>query len=82
LPNVDLHLIRRNTYEDMAEFWPVSDDPYAAPMNSIPKVLFSGTLERADWADTRIVRGDLATEGSHQCGRPRGGAPHAARACV
>jgi dihydrofolate reductase len=61
-PNVDLHLMGRATYEEMAEFWPVSDDPYAAPMNEIPKVVFSKTLERADWADTRIARGDLATE--------------------
>ena len=46
----------------MAEFWPVSDDAYAAPMNDIPKVVFSGTLERAEWADSRIARGDLAEE--------------------
>jgi dihydrofolate reductase len=60
--NVDLHLMGRNTYEEMAEFWPVSDDPYAAPMNNIPKVVFSKTLGRAEWADTRIASGDLATE--------------------
>lgn len=60
--SVDLHLMGRATYNEMAEFWPVSDDPYAAPMNDIPKVVFSKTLERADWADTRIARGDLATE--------------------
>jgi dihydrofolate reductase len=60
--NVDLHLMGRATYEEMAEFWPVSDDPYAAPMNNIPKVVFSKTLKRADWADTRIAPGDLATE--------------------
>ncbi len=38
----------RVTYEEMAEFWPVSDDAYAAPMNDIPKVVFSSTLERAE----------------------------------
>jgi hypothetical protein len=43
-----------------AGFWPVSDDAYAAPMNHIPKVVFSRTLERAEWADSRIARGDLA----------------------
>jgi len=46
----------------MAEFWPVSDDAYAAPMNEIPKVVFSRTLEHAEWADSRIARGDLADE--------------------
>jgi dihydrofolate reductase len=62
LRDVDLHLMGRNTYEEMAEFWPVSDDAYAAPMNEIPKVVFSSTLERADWPDSRIARGDLAEE--------------------
>jgi dihydrofolate reductase len=60
--DVGLHLMGRNTYEEMAEFWPVSDDAYAAPMNEIPKVVFSRTLERAEWADSRIARGDLAQE--------------------
>jgi dihydrofolate reductase len=62
LHDAGLHLMGRVTYEEMAEFWPVSDDAYAAPMNNIPKVVFSKTLERADWADSRIARGDLATE--------------------
>jgi dihydrofolate reductase len=60
--DIGLHLMGRNTYEEMAEFWPTSDDAYAAPMNEIPKVVFSRTLERAGWADSRIARGDLAKE--------------------
>jgi dihydrofolate reductase len=67
---VDLHLMGRNTYEEMAGFWPVSGDPYAAPMNDIPKVVFSTTLARADWADTRVARGDLATEISELKNQP------------
>jgi dihydrofolate reductase len=62
MQDVGLHLILRNTYEEMAAFWPTSDDPYAAPMNEIPKVVFSSTLERADWPDSRIARGELAEE--------------------
>ena len=61
-PNVDLHLMGRVTYEEMAGFWPTSDDPYAAPMNDIPKVVFSKTLSQASWPTTRIARGDLAAE--------------------
>lgn len=57
-----LHVMGRATYEDMAEFWPTSDSDYAPPMNDIPKVVFSQTLERAEWADSRIARGDLAAE--------------------
>jgi dihydrofolate reductase len=60
--DVGLHLMGRNTYEEMAQFWPVSDDAYAAPMNEIPKVVFSRTLERAEWAESRIASGDLADE--------------------
>jgi dihydrofolate reductase len=59
---VDLHLMGRRTYEEMSGFWPSSDDAYAAPMNEIPKVVFSRTLQRADWARTRIASGELATE--------------------
>jgi hypothetical protein len=46
----------------MAAAWALSDDPYAAPMNHIPKIVFSKTLDGAEWADSRIARGDLATE--------------------
>ena len=31
-------------------------------MNDIPKIVFSRTLQRAEWVDSRIVRGDLAKE--------------------
>jgi dihydrofolate reductase len=62
LRDAGLHVMGRATYEEMAEFWPRSDDAYAAPMNEIPKVVFSRTLKRAEWADSRIARGDLADE--------------------
>jgi dihydrofolate reductase len=54
------HLMGRVTYEQMASYWPTSTHPYAAPMNEIPKVVFSKTLDRGDWPDTTIVRGDIA----------------------
>jgi dihydrofolate reductase len=60
--DIDLHLMGRATYQEMAEAWPTSADPYAAPMNDIPKVVFSSTLDRAQWPDSRIARGDLADE--------------------
>jgi dihydrofolate reductase len=56
------HLMGRVTYEEMAAFWPTSTSEYAAPMNVIPKVVFSRTLQHADWPETRIARGDLAEE--------------------
>ena len=56
------HLMGRVTYQEMAAFWPRSTEPYAAPMNDIPKVVFSKTLSPASWPTTRIARGDLAAE--------------------
>jgi len=46
----------------MAAFWPTSTSEYAAPMNEIPKVVFSKTLEDAGWGETRIASGDLSEE--------------------
>lgn len=56
------HLMGSVTYYEMAAHWPSSTEPYAAPMNRIPKVLFSKSLKQAEWSDTQIVSGDLATE--------------------
>lgn len=56
------HIMGRVTYEEMAGHWPTSTDDYAIPMNEIPKVVFSNTLDEATWANTTIARGDLAEE--------------------
>jgi dihydrofolate reductase len=58
------HIMGRTTYEEMAGFWPSSTADYAAPMNEIPKVVFSQTLadEDAGWPESRVARGDLAEE--------------------
>jgi len=46
----------------MSSVWPGSSSDYAAPMNEIPKVVFSRTLERGDWPETRIASGELDAE--------------------
>ena len=56
------HLMGRTTYLEMAGYWPHATGPYAAPMNDIPKIVFSGTLGEASWPTTRIAGGDLAAE--------------------
>ena len=56
------HAMGRVTYEQMAGFWPTSTGDYAKPMNEIPKVVFSKTLERGDWPTTTIRRGPLEDE--------------------
>jgi dihydrofolate reductase len=62
LGEAGLHLMGRATYEEMAAFWPTSDDEYAKPMNDIPKIVFSKTLTKADWPQSTIADGDVADE--------------------
>jgi dihydrofolate reductase len=62
LNQVGMHAMGRVTYNEMSAHWPVSTDAYAAPMNDLPKVVFSRTLEKADWRESRIARGDLVEE--------------------
>jgi len=56
------HLMGSVTYGDMAAHWPSSTEPYAEPMNRIPKIVFSRSLREANWGPTRIISGDLAKE--------------------
>jgi dihydrofolate reductase len=62
----------RVTYEQMAAHWPTATGDYAAFMNNIPKVVFSTTLPTAEWASSRIARGDLAEEIAALKGEPGG----------
>ncbi len=60
-------LFGRITYELMASFWPTPmadnhDPSLAKRMNTLPKVVFSTTLEKAHWNNTKLVKGDLLTE--------------------
>ena len=52
----------RLTYDLMANYWPTPDtiknDPkVATKMNSIPKIVFSRTLKKAEWNNTKLMRG-------------------------
>lgn len=66
------HIMGRVTYEQMAAYWPSSDDDYAAPMNEIPKVVFSKTLTEATWPESSIARRDLPDEIADLRRRPGG----------
>ena len=57
-----VHAMGRATYEVMAEHWPASNEAFAPPMNEIPKLVFSQTLERADWGPVRVARGEPGEE--------------------
>src|SRR5262249_5900906 len=38
------------------------NSPFAAPMNDIPKVIFSKSLKQIDWQNSQIASGDLVEE--------------------
>ena len=52
----DALLFGRVTYEGMASYWSTAEGAVADFMNSVPKVVFSRTLPKATWNNTRIVR--------------------------
>jgi len=41
ISNAGLHVMGRKTFEAMAAHWPRSTEPYAQPMNAIPKLVFT-----------------------------------------
>lgn len=41
ISNASMHLMGSRTFQDMAAYWPTSTEPFAKPMNDIPKLVFS-----------------------------------------
>jgi len=63
LRSADTFLFGRTTYLIMAGYWPfAAKDEIAGHMNHLAKVVFSGTLEKADWNNSRLVKTDAAEE--------------------
>jgi class 3 adenylate cyclase/dihydrofolate reductase len=70
----DAILLGRTTYQIWAAFWPTaSGDPeFTQRMNEVRKYVVSNTLERADWNNSVMLRGDLASEISKLKAAPGG----------
>ena len=69
--DVDLLVFGRKTYELMVPFWPEvaksqsmtkASNEFARTFDSIPKIVFSRTLDAVEDRNTRIVRTDLHDE--------------------
>ena len=63
----DILLFGRITYEHMASYWPtaeaIKNDPIIAKkMNSLSKIVFSKTLEKAKWENTKLVKENIIGE--------------------
>jgi len=60
-------LFGRITYELMAGFWPTPAAAEQMPdvarnMNALQKIVFSRTLEKVTWQNTRLIKDDPVTE--------------------
>jgi len=67
LEEAEAQLLGRVTYEGFAAAWPEREgDPdmggFAKKMNTMPKYVYSTTLESADWQNTTVLAGDFATD--------------------
>jgi dihydrofolate reductase len=71
LRNVDLLVFGRVTYQLMVPFWPEvartqsmskAENEFARTFDSLPRVVFSRSLDRADDGKTRIIRTSLHDE--------------------
>jgi dihydrofolate reductase len=63
LRTVDTLLFGRATYQHMASYWPSAPaDEIADKMNNLPKIVFSKTLQTADWNNSRLVKNDIQGE--------------------
>jgi dihydrofolate reductase len=71
LSKVDALLFGRVTYQLMADYWPAaatnpstpkSDLEIADKMNNLPKIVFSKTLQKVEWKNTRLVKEKIAEE--------------------
>jgi dihydrofolate reductase len=63
LLDCDAMLLGRNSYETNAMIWPErTEHPWAERLNSMPKYVFSSTLEQTAWSNTKLLPGDVVDE--------------------
>jgi dihydrofolate reductase len=65
-----VHIMGSRTFQDMAAYWPTSTEPFAAPMNEVPKVVFSrtGALAPAGTGTTTALRDARSAAGTDPAG--------------
>ena len=74
ISDAGLIIMGRKSFKMMAPYWPTADNPFAGPMNTIPKAVFTKkgykgvnpgrktaglSAAQASWAEARIFEGDL-----------------------
>jgi dihydrofolate reductase len=61
-PQADTLVFGRVTYQMMASYWPTAEGDTATFMNGAPKYVFSRTLDKVDWTNSILVKGDAVAE--------------------
>ena len=64
MANSDAMLLGRRTYQGFAAYWPnvPEDDPFGQFMNNQTKYVVSTTLDKAEWKNSHLIKGDVAAE--------------------
>ena len=65
LNTIDTILFGRVTYELMASYWPTAttEDPLITDtMNSLPKIVFSKTLDKVEWNNSMLIKENVEEE--------------------
>ena len=71
LKSIDIILFGRVTYQLMESSWPLivkkptgtkSVDEFAVLIDNIPKLVFSNTLKKVEWKNTRLAKKDIKAE--------------------
>lgn len=61
LQQADSLIFGRVTYEAFAGYWPQSTSAFAAPINSLPKIVASGSLKDPGWGKPTRWDGDIVS---------------------
>ena len=62
LASIDAILLGRKTYELFASYWPTAKDREAPELNALPKIVFSRTLKKVEWNNSRLAGDDVEQE--------------------
>ncbi len=55
----DTVLLGRVTYDEWVGYWPTAtDEPFASYINNVPKYVVSNTLDKVEWNNTHLIKGD------------------------
>ena len=55
-------LLGRVTYQGFAKAWPTVEGEFGDMFNGMPKYVVSSTLDKADWNNSTVLKGDVVEE--------------------